>query len=184
MNTLDTAGVRTLGDLLDQMPSGKAAAALAARLGVWDAKMHANVSAERATYPKDFARLGDDQLSTTNSFWISESGRVTELVGMLEGQKIMLILGSKQAKAAARSRIRKTWDEAASLEEKPRKFTTGEVSDESENDPGVLDNELRLALLEQTLASARAYKEACAAVVAGVSREISFRQAQMSSRLR
>lgn len=183
METLDVQGIRTLSDLLDQMPTGRAASALAERLGIWSAESHKAPKGDRKGFPKDFASMGDDDISTANSYWISESGRATELVGMLEGQKVMLSLGLKQAKASARSRVRRAWDKPGE-DGKPRKYTAGQVDDEAESDPGVLDNELKLALLEQTLASARAYKEACLAVVAGISREISFRQAQMNGRLR
>lgn len=180
---IDVRGIRTLAQLLEQLPSGQAAATLATRLGVWTESIHANPSATRKAYPTDFSRLGDDQLSTTNSYWLSEAGRATELVGLLEGQKIMLSLESKRAKAAARGRIRKVWD-VLDEDGKPRKYTATQLSDESEADPAVLDVELKVSLLEQTLASARAYKEACQMLVQGISREISFRQAQMGAKLR
>lgn len=181
--SFDVQGIRTLSQLLEQLPSGQAAATLAARLGVWTEAIHKAPASSTRTYPTDFARLGDEQLSTTNSYWISEAARATELVGLLEGQKVMLALAGKQAKAAARGRLRKLWDEPAE-DGKVRKYTAVQLNDEAEFDPGVLDVELRTGLLEQSLASAKAYKEACGMVVAGISREISFRQAQMSARMR
>ena len=127
--------------------------------------------------------MGDDEISAASSYWISEVARVGELVGMLEGQKIMLTLSLKQVGAVARSRIREEWNIPDS-EGKVVKYTNGQVQDEAESDEKVADHELRLALLEQVQASAKAYKEACTAVTTGISREISFRQAQMSGGLR
>lgn len=186
MESLDVSGVKTLSGLLEQLPSGNGARALAARLGVWTEEAHADPTKHRrSNYPKEFSSLGPNELSNTNAYWLSEAARATELVGLLEGQKIMLGLYTKQARAAVRGRLRKAAVDTAEKDgSKPVKYTVAELNDEAEADTAVLEIELKAALLEQTLASTKAYKEACLALVAGISREISFRQAQMSARLR
>lgn len=181
---VSTAGVRTLKDLLDQLPSGEAARVLASRLGLWTKQAHDSAAERTRSYPTQFSRLGDGELSDANAFWLSEAARATELVGLLEGQKAMTSLAAKQARAQARARIRAAWDTARDDAGKPVKYTSTQVADEAEADPGVIDQETRAALLQQVIASAGAYKEACFAVVQGISREISFRQAQYGARLR
>lgn len=62
--------------------------------------------------------------------------------------------------------------------------TVTQLNDEVEEDRDVRDVDEALGLLGVVQASANAYKEACLAATAGLSREISFRQAQMGARLR
>lgn len=178
----DLDGVRNLDTLLSQLPYGAGARSLARRLGVWSSATHADEINVNRRYPGNFSALGDDQLSDLNSAWLSEAGRSTELVGLLEGQRTLVALSVKRAVAAARSRARKRIAEDAG--EKPVKVTAAELSDMAENDPGVLDAQTTAGMLDMALASAKAYKEACLATVAGISREISFRQAQMNARMR
>ena len=73
MSDIDVSGVRTLSELLDQLPTGKAAAVLASRLGVWSEGLHKKVEESRFTYPKNFSRMGDDEISAASSYWIRSS---------------------------------------------------------------------------------------------------------------
>ena len=62
--------------------------------------------------------------------------------------------------------------------------TATQLPDEVEEDQTVRDLDAVLGLLSVVHESAKAYKEAALAATAGLSREISFRQAQMGARLR
>jgi hypothetical protein len=128
--------------------------------------------------------MGDDDLSDVYSYWLSEAARSTELVGLLEGHKVVLSLTSKQARAAARGRVRTRNEGLLDDKDKPVKLTATQIADEAEADSAVVDVETTSALLEMALAGAKAYKEATNTMVTGISREISFRQAQYSARLR
>ena len=181
-------GLRSLTSVLDRLPNGVAARDLAERLGVWSQRLHQS-TASRALYPSSFARLADTELSDQNAVWLSELFRATELAGLLEGQRVMLTLASKSTRAATRARLRRKYraeadqarDEGLPV---PKDPTAAQLADEVEEDPEVQEQDATLAMLAVVLESAKAYKEACQAGVAGISREISFRQAQMAGKLR
>jgi hypothetical protein len=186
-------GLRTLGAVLQRLPQGTAAQSLATRLGLWSAPIHDNVDTRRKAFPTEFARLSDADVSDANAYWLSEVFRATELVGLLEGQKIMLTMQAKSARASARAALRRKYralvEAAAAVAPEGTRPTVKEPSatqlnDEVEEDQQVLDCDATLAMLAVVLESAKAYKEACLAAAAGLSREISFRQAQMGARLR
>lgn len=181
--------VKSLNGVLARLPQGTPARTLAENLGLWSARAHANGGSRRKVFPTSFSRLDDPDLSDLNAYWLSEVFRVTELVGLLEGQKSLLTLESKSTRAGVRAGLRrKHRDEAdkvaASGAARPKDPTAAQLADEVEEDPRVIEQDNQLGLLVVVLESAKAYKEACLAATAGVSREISFRQAQMGARLR
>lgn len=170
--------VRTFNALLERLPEGANGQALAQAIGAWTASAH--LTGADFSYPTTFSDLSDDALSDVYARWVSQFGRITELVGLLEGQRVLSVLRSRQVRAAARSRARRQTD----ADGNPVKYTAGALSDMSEDDPAVIDAEHHGVATEVALASAKAYKEACTGVITAISREISFRQAQYSARLR
>lgn len=188
---LSLSGMRSLPGMLEKLPHGIDARNLAAKLGVWTPGLHPTAAAEqRPLTPAKWSEMSDATLSDWNGYWNSEVHRTTELLGLIDGQKDMLTLQSKATRAAARSRVRREQErkeeEAARNADAPKapKLTATQVNDLSEEDPAVIEIDQQLAMLAVIVASVKAYKEAAVTMTAGLSREISFRQAQMSSQLR
>lgn len=177
MSTPDIGGVRNLADLLAACPAGNDAARLAASLGVWSAPP--TRAGGKREYPQKFSTLSDDDLSDTNAYWNHELARSTELLGLLEGQRVLAALAGKTARYAARSAARTRLSDNTG-----KTPTSTAISDEAENDTRVAETNETAALLDMSVASVKAYKDACTTVVAGVSREISFRQDQYKASLR
>jgi hypothetical protein len=170
--------IKTFSSLLARLPEGDNGRALAAALGAWTATAH--TGGGDFTYPTNFSDLSDDALSDAYARWVSQTGRITEVVGLLEGQKILATLRIRQARASCRIRHRRDRDSDG----KPVKHTASALSDLTEEDPVVLEAVGLTIASEVALASAKAYKEAATGVITAISREISFRQAQYSARLR
>ena len=170
--------IRTFDALLARLPEGPGGRTLAAAIGAWTATAH-TTGADFA-YPAAFSTLADDALSDLYARWVSQLGRITELVGLLEGQKVLANLTTRQSRAASRVRHRRQLGDDG----KPLKYTQGALTDLAEEDPVVLDAEQAALAVDVASASAKAYKEACTGVVTAITREISFRQAQYSARLR
>ena len=92
-------GVRSLTGLLERLPQGTAARQLAERLGLWSTAVHNTTAQRRVVFPTNFSGLSEHDLSDTYAYWLSEVFRSTELVGLLEGQKTVLALESKDRKS-------------------------------------------------------------------------------------
>lgn len=182
-------GLNTLPKVLARLPQGAAAQQLAQKLGLWTSSVHDTVDNRRRAFPTEFARLSDAELSDQNAYWLSEVFRATELTGLLEGQRLMLSLSAKSVRASTRAALRREHRakqaQACEAGQAPAKdLTVSALNDEVEENAEVLAQDATLAMLAVVLESAKAYKEACLAATAGLSREISFRQAQMGARLR
>lgn len=182
-------GIKSLTAFLQRLPQGAAARELGSRLGLWSTQLHTSGRSGRRIFPTSFSEEPDTGISDLNAYWNSEVFRATEITGLLEGQKAMLSLQSKAVRAKARSRIRRHHqrlrEEAAQAGQPvPKEPTAGQLSDEVEAESDVQAQDELLTLLILVLEQAKAYKEACLNAAASVSREISFRQAQMGSRLR
>lgn len=173
---LNVAGVRSLTHALERTPNGNDVMALATKLGLWSPEMHAG-DVTRPAFPKQFSTYGPDELSNLLAQWSSEYGRLLELMGLLNGQKEQLKIKGKSLRASARSRIRKEHPK----DERPLSSTA--LNDAAEDDPGVLENDERLTLVEVLLASTSAAREATAQYIASISREIAYRDAQMKARM-
>lgn len=189
VDSVSLEGVKSLTSFLGRLPQGTAARELAERLGLWSSTMHNQTNERRVIFPTEFARKSDSQISDANAYWLSEVFRSTELVGLLEGQRTMLTLESKSMRATTRARLRRAARTAADKARDegkpvPKDPTASSLADEVEEDPIVQEQDRILAMLAIVLESAKAYKEGCLAATAGLSREISFRQAQMNGRLR
>ena len=189
VGSLDLSDITNLTKLLDRLPQGAAARTLATRMGVWTSQAHDGASQRKTGFPTSYADLTDDQLSNSYGYWVSELGRAAERVGLLEGVRKLVELSAKQNRARAPSTVRKRLDdeEAARLKDglpKGPKPTVQMINDLAEEEEIVVETENIVGLLAIVSPSAGAFKEACAAVSNGLSREISFRQAQLGARIR
>lgn len=147
-----------------------------ARLGLWTSDAHKGADV-RDRFPQQFSNLGPAELSDLSAKVVSDAGRVAELVGLLNGLETRLKMRSRAARAAARSKVRREWPEG---EKSPTKT---ELDDRSEEDPAVVELDEQISLLQLLLAQAQAVKEANQMYKEAVSREITYRSAQMQSRM-
>lgn len=159
---------KNLDQLLDKTPWGRAAAGLCERIGLLTPAYRAGGVARRP-FPTDFSSLSDRDVSKLLSYFVSELGRVSEIVGILSGQERLLGLELKRAQARARARARR---EAAAA---GVKVTLAELDDVAASDPTVVDLEDRLAALQTVLVQAQAVREVTLAYQQAISREITFR---------
>lgn len=185
---LSLSGIRSLPGLLERLPLGVDAKNLAQRLGVWTPGLHVVPESDRIPTPTKWGDMSDLQLSNWHGYWRSETARSMELLGIVDGQKDMLTLRAKSARASARSRVRKTIEdkeaEAVKAGIKLAKPTAGHIADLAEEDPGVIAIDLQLGQLAVIVSSIRAFREISLDQTMGLSREMSMRQAQMNAKLR
>lgn len=175
-DTTDLHDVTSLQQLLARTPCGESVAQLADRLGLLTADSLKGASTRRP-FKSDISTLNPARLSDEQSYWAGEFGRIVELIGLLQGQEKYLTLRAKSARATARSRIRRDAEAAE------RKVAAGQVTDEAEDDPIVRDVDEQAVNLAVVLASVLAAKEATALYLSTLSREISFRCAQMDAKI-
>jgi hypothetical protein len=167
--------ITSLPRALDRVPQGSAAYELAKRLGL-AAPSHARPH-ERPAFPRSVSDLSNDQLSDLHALWVSEAGRIHELVGGLNGQKQLLELQCKVARASTRSRLRREWPEGTKAP------TATELNDRAEEDEAVIDLGEKLAYVELLLAHSKGALDATTKYLDGLNREIVLRTAQMKARL-
>lgn len=172
---LQLGRINTLTQALERIPQGRDAYELSRRLGLVTPE-YAHPE-ERDRFPAKFSELSPDQLSDLNAYWLSESGRLTELVGSLAGHLKLLGLQEKAARAAARSRAR------ANVEEGARKPTQSELNDLAEEDESVIDLIEKLAYIELLHAQVKATLDATRKYLDGIDKEIILRTSQMKARL-
>lgn len=146
------------------------------RLGLWSTEAHKNPQTPK-TFPRAFSQLSAEQLSDLNARIISEAGRIMELVGLLGGLEAQLKIKVKAVRASARSRIRKGWDVDLKAP------TKSEIDDLAEDDPSVIEIEEQMGLLQLLMSQSHATRDAHQMYREGVSREITYRGAQMQSRM-
>jgi hypothetical protein len=182
-DTTDTRTAATgLGSLeslraaLERIPNGTDAARLMAKLGLWSSDAHRRPG-QRASFPTAFSSLGPDELSDLSARVVSDAGRVLELCGLLNGLEAQLKVKARSARAAARARARRDWpaDQKAP--------TKSEIDDLAEEDPAVVAVDEQLGLLQLISAQASAVREANQLYKEGVSREITYRAAQLQARV-
>jgi len=181
--TVQLEGLRNLTQVLSRLPQGAAALALTQRLGLWSQRLHENAVAASGTL-SNMSAWTDSELSDRYGGMLSELHRTTELVGLLEGQKQLLTLQGKGERATVRSRLRRAHDTLMAGDAGVKAWTATALADEVEAVSSVQEMDLLLGTLVVVMESAKAYKEACTSTTAGLSREISFRQAQLGARLR
>jgi hypothetical protein len=170
------SSITALRTALERLPNGIEAVRLMTRLGLWSADAHRNPG-ERRQFPSKFSSLGPEELSDLSARIVSDAGRVLELCGLLLGIEAQLKMKGRAARAAARGRIRREWPEEAKAP------TKTELDDLAEEDPAVVAVEEQMALLALLLAQAIALREAYQLYKEGVSREITYRGAQMQARV-
>lgn len=173
---LNLTGVKSLNAALARTRNGAAAVELATRLGIWTSAAHQRKQ-ERAAFPSQLSDLTPSQVTDLYAAWTAEFGRILELRGAVAGQESLIRIQLKSAQAAARARIRRG---LATDEKAP---SSAALNDQVDEDPAVLELIEQLGLLAVLSAHADAAKEATGQYLATISREISFRDAQMKARI-
>lgn len=168
--------VTALREALERLPDGTEVVRMFAKLGLWTSELHRN-SLERRALPSEFSKLSAQELSDLSSRVVSDAGRVLELVGLLTGLDAKLRIKIRAAKAAARSRSRRAWPEDAKAP------TKTELDDLADEDTAVVTLEEQAGLLQVMLAQANAVREANQMYREAISREITYRSAQLQSRV-
>jgi hypothetical protein len=181
VDDLHLGDLKSARQVLERTPMGAPVADLAERLGLMTEGVH-KAPVARRPFHQQISRLGSPQLSDEQSYWSSEFGRIVELIGVLQGQEKLIALRSKAARAQARARVRRQWEEGDETAKRSR-ITEGEVADAAEDDPVVQDLDEQTAVVAVLLSSALAAKEGTQMYLQAVSREITFRCAQMDARL-
>ena len=171
---LNLVGIKNLDQALGRTRNGAALAELSRKLGLWTQDAHDNVQT-RPQFPARLSDLTPSQLSDLNGRWTAEYGRVLELCGIIGGQEALLKIALKSAIATARQRARKAQPDDA----KPLPMAA--LADLAEEDPAVIEVHEQLGLLALLSAVCSATKEATAQYLATISREISFRDAQLKA---
>lgn len=176
MSDLNLSRIASIAGALGRLPEGQPAYELAKRLGlVTAAHQHPD---GRKPFPAKFSTMSDDQLSDAHSWWLSEYGRITELVGALSGQKDLIDTRLKSAQARARSRAR---SEVPDGDRTPPKNVLDDVADA---DPAVQDLTEQLAYVKLLLAHATAARTATQTYLSGIDKEIILRTSHMKAGVR
>jgi hypothetical protein len=171
---LNLSGIRSFDQAMARTRNGTASVELASKLGLWTTSAHARVTT-RAIFPEQLSDLAPTSLSDLYARWTSEFGRVTELLGAIHGQEQLLKIQLKSAQASARARIRRAHPDA--------KFTMAQLSDLADEDQSVLDIVEQQGLISVLSSQSSAAKEVTLQYLQTISREISFRDAQMKARV-
>lgn len=170
------SSVSALREALERLPDGPEVVRMFAKLGLWTSELHRN-SLERRALPSEFSKLSPQELSDLSSRVVSDAGRVLELVGLLSGLDTKLKIKIRAAKAAARSRTRRSWPEDSKAPSK------AELDDLADEDTAVAALEEQAGLLQLMLSQANAVREANQMYREAISREITYRSAQLQSRV-
>lgn len=157
-------------------------AATLKKLGLWSTQAHDHIDT-RPAFKKNLAELSSDQIATEHAYWSSEAGRISELHGFLTAQKVRTDLNLKVAQAQSRNRVRNNKTYTTNAEGKEKKLTQGEVNDLAEADSAMQDARKESMVVETTLASVSAAKEATLMYLSTISREITRRGDMLKSRL-
>lgn len=167
--------IHTTTGALDRIPQGTAALELAKRLGLLTP---AHLYPEgREPFPRRVSDLSNDEISDLHAYWLSEAGRLTELVGQINGVKQLMDTQLKAARAGARSRARQNLPEGA------KKPTQAELNDLAEEDQAVIDLIGQAAYIDLLQAHAKAALDATKMYLDGLNREVILRTSQMKARI-
>jgi hypothetical protein len=173
---LNLTGIKSLAQALARTKNGEAAVELARRLGVWTQDAHAATEVRRP-FARNLSEMTPSQITDLYAYWTSEYGRIIELCGAINAQDTLLKIQLRSAQASARARIRRTVPEGG------KTLTAAQLTDQAEEDSQVIDLSDQTALVAVLKAHADAAKEATQQYLATISREISFRDAQMKARI-
>lgn len=177
--------MRNIGSALTKLNNGEVLIELAKKSGLWTSEVHNQVW-ERPRFKQNLGDLVPAALSNEFALWTSEFGRLCELLGHLTAHRDTLKISAKTARATARSRIRKdatALPQDADTAPKPVKpKTASEINDLAEEDPGVLDSDKALNIIEMLISIVAASKEATQMYLSTISRELAFRETQAKQR--
>jgi hypothetical protein len=177
--------IHNLNDALSRVPGGAEVWRMLTRLQMWTPRS----KAERQQLPQKFSALPNTELSDLSSRIIAELGLLVELCGLLTAVEQGLKLRARQARSAARVTARRTHRDTATADNadgkktRSKELTVKELDDLAESDPAVIEVDEQLVLIAILRAQADACKEANTLYKEGVSREITFRAAQMQARI-
>lgn len=174
---INLSGIKNLNTALARMRNGTAAVEMATSLGLWTAARHQGKQS-RAEFPIKLSTQTPSQISDLYGEWTAEYGRIVELCGAISGQEALIRIQMKSAQATVRVRIRK-----AAIQAGEKTPTSGALNDQVDEDPTVMDLTEQTGLLAVLSAHATAAKEATAQYLATISREISFRDAQLKNKI-
>ena len=175
---------RSTAELLANLPNGTAVAQAMRALGLWTGDSHSKPGS-RKPFRRDLATMHGPELADEQAYWVSELGRISELLGLLRGQKVQANLSLKVALAKARCAIRE--QHAAIVvpegQKPPAKLTAAEINDRAEENPDVMDERQALTTVEVFMASAEAANEATLMYLQTLRREITRRGDEMRARM-
>lgn len=174
---INLSGIKNLNTALARMRNGTAAAEMATSLGLWTAARHQGKQS-RAEFKAKLSTQTPSEISDLYGEWTAEFGRIVEICGLINGQEALIKIGLKSAQASVRSRLRRV-----AIEAKEKSPTAGSLNDLVDEDPTVMDLIEQMGLLAVLSAHASAAKEATAQYLATISREISFRDAQLKAKI-
>ena len=149
---------------------------MARNLGLWSDEAHSK-QITKPPFRSDLSKLAPSELSDLYGIWTYEFGRIVEICGVLTGQENLLKIQLKSALATARARIRRSQPDGA----KP--VTNALIVDLADEDPLVAKVYEQMAIITVMLSQAVASKEITSQFLATLSREISWRDAQIKAKI-
>jgi hypothetical protein len=173
MDALHLSEINNLDHAMARTPSGVEVLGLAKRLGLITPYEHG----ARRAFKADFTQISTTALSNEQGYWTAEYGRIIEMLGLLTGQEKDISRRLKSATTRERARLRREAETAVP----PVKKLAGQVNDEASESAGVTSIEEEGQMLDLLIPSVAASKEAIAGYLTAISREISYRAAQMNA---
>lgn len=184
---LDITRVKYLSDLTNRL--GRTSSFTSVQnLGLWSREVHAKAQGSMDLKYENPAQMTHVQLSQHFAQWNHELVRVQQTVGWLEALGKGLDLDVKRARARALADLQeqRASETAEALREDPprklAKYTAAELAAAVDLAEGVEAAEDARTEFQLLVISAQAYKESCLSAVNGLSREMSYRQAQLQGR--
>ena len=170
------SSVTALREALERLPEGTEIVRMFAKLGLWSSELH-RAAGDRKAFPSEFSKLGAPELSDLTARVVSDAGRVVELVGLLNGLDARMKIRLRASRAASRSKQRRDWP---ADQKSPTKQELDDLADE---DPTVVALEEQSGLLLLLLAQSSAVRDANQLYREALSREVSYRSAQLQARI-
>lgn len=149
---------------------------LFSKLGLITTELH-SLSNSRPPFKSDLSSLTPDQLSRELGYWTSEFGRISELIGLLNGQESLYKIKIKSSFALARKSIRE------SHPKDQKALTNSQLNDMAEENQDYLDLCNSLSQLNLLQAQFSAIKEVTSQYIQTLSREIAWRDAQIKGKI-
>ena len=193
MSLINLEDVKNTAEALTHTPTGAAVAEASVALGLVSRETLANPH-DRRPMVQNLSSLTAQQLSDENGYWVYESARVSEQLGLLSGQEQVLKLRADRARAKARSRVRRDAEAAIAAAAAAFEAGTGpkptlkmpseaRIADEAETDPGVIDADEHLETTQALMKMAKVAEKVIDRYLTVLSREITLRTSQMDARI-